>query len=116
MVGSQVRALVSPPPSPWVETFISLLAFTAPEWGLFASGCVSAGGLCLAEGPAWALSPHQKFPFPARVETGSMTEWFEQVQIVLGASHRDIEQSAFFFNFRRGPSPEIRRHAPINNV
>jgi hypothetical protein len=27
----------------------------------------------LAEGPFASLSPHQKFPFPARVETGSMT-------------------------------------------
>jgi hypothetical protein len=50
-MGSQVRALVRPPPSPRVETFVSLLAFIAPEWGLFAPACVSAGGLCLAEGP-----------------------------------------------------------------
>jgi hypothetical protein len=62
---------VRPPPSPWVETFVSLLAFIAPEWGLFASACVSAGGLCLAEGPFARLSPHQKFPFPAQLETGS---------------------------------------------
>jgi hypothetical protein len=66
---------VRPPPSPWVETIISIFAFIAPEWGLFASACVSAGGLCLAEAPLARLSPHQKFPFPARVETGSVTGW-----------------------------------------
>jgi hypothetical protein len=49
MIGSQVRALVRPPPSSWVETFVSHLAFIAPEWGLFAAARVSAGGLCLAE-------------------------------------------------------------------
>ena len=49
MIGSQVRALVRPPASPWVETFVSHLAFIAPEWEFFAAACVSAGGLCLAE-------------------------------------------------------------------
>jgi hypothetical protein len=43
MVGSQVRALVSPPPSPWVETFVSLLGFIAGEWGLFALGMSLCG-------------------------------------------------------------------------
>jgi hypothetical protein len=41
---------VPPPPSPWVETFINLLAFTAPKWGLLESARVSAGGLYSAEG------------------------------------------------------------------
>jgi hypothetical protein len=66
---------VRPPPSPWVETFVSHLAFIAPEWELFAAACVSAGGLCLAEASFASLSPRQKFPFPARVETGSVTGW-----------------------------------------
>ena len=34
-----------------VETFVSLLAFIPPEWGLFAHPSVSLGCLCLAEGP-----------------------------------------------------------------
>jgi hypothetical protein len=50
IIGSQVRALVRPPPSPWVETFVRLLAVTAPECGLFAPAFVSASGLRLAKG------------------------------------------------------------------
>jgi hypothetical protein len=53
--GSPVRAQQPPPPSPWVETFVNLLAFIAPEWGLFALASVSAGSLCLAEGPVCGL-------------------------------------------------------------
>ena len=53
-----------PPPSPWVETFISLLAFIAPEWGLFAPACVSAGGLCLAKGPIFGFVSASKISVP----------------------------------------------------
>ena len=44
-----VRSLSRPPPSPWVETFVSHLAYIAPEREFFAAACVSAGGLCLAK-------------------------------------------------------------------
>jgi hypothetical protein len=64
MIGSRVRALMHPPPSPWVETFNSLYAFIAPEWGLFAPACVSAGGLCLAEGPVYWFVSASKISVP----------------------------------------------------
>jgi hypothetical protein len=51
MIGSQVRALVRPPPSPYVETFISLFVFTALECGLFAPGRVSWTVSAPAQGP-----------------------------------------------------------------
>ena len=39
-----------------------------------------------------------------------------KVEIVLGASHGDIEQSPFLFQFRRGTDTEIGRHAAIDNI
>jgi len=75
IIGSQVRALVRPPPSLRVETFVSHLAFIPPEWGFShtypSPWVVSAWQKAATEG----LSPHQKFPFPASAETGSMTGW-----------------------------------------
>ena len=64
IIGSQVRALVRPPPSPWVETFDSLLTFTAPEWGLFAPTLVSASGLCLAVGAVCGFVSASKISVP----------------------------------------------------
>jgi hypothetical protein len=58
---------VRPPPSPWVEAFISILAFIAPEWGLFAPACVSAGGLCLAEGPVCGFVSASKISVPRSI-------------------------------------------------
>ena len=55
VIGSQVRALVRPPPSPWVETFISRLAFTAPERGL------SHRHVSLRTVSAWQKGPVREF-------------------------------------------------------
>ena len=51
-------------PRPWVGTFISPFSSIAPERGLFASACVSAGGLCLAEGRICAFVSASKIPVP----------------------------------------------------
>jgi hypothetical protein len=92
MVGSQVRALVRPPPSPWVETFVTLLAFIAPEWGLFASACVSAGGLCLAEGPICAIVSASKISVP-RSSGDRFGDWV--VSASARASGRDFWPRVF---------------------
>ena len=39
-----------------------------------------------------------------------------EVQIVLGARHRDIEQPALFLDFRRRAGAEIGRHAAVDHV
>jgi hypothetical protein len=62
--GSPVRAQQPPPPSPWVETFTSRLAFTAPERGLFAPACVSAGSVSVAEGPVCEFVSASKISVP----------------------------------------------------
>jgi hypothetical protein len=64
MIGSRVRAVERRPPSSWVETFVSLLAVTAPEWGLFVSALVSANGLCLAEGALCGFVSVSKISIP----------------------------------------------------
>jgi hypothetical protein len=61
-----------PSSSPWVETFISLSAFIAPEWGLFAPACVSAGGLCFAEGAGCGFVSASKISVPR-----SSGDWFD---------------------------------------
>jgi hypothetical protein len=75
MIGSQVRALVRPPPSLRVWTFASNLAVGAQESGILAFGAsldwVSANGSPIFAG----LSPRRKLPFPAQAETGSLTGW-----------------------------------------
>src|SRR5258707_5655621 len=44
------------------------------------------------------------------------TLWYDQMQIVLGAGHRDIEQAALLLDLRRGASGEVRRDAAVHHV
>src|SRR5258708_39290497 len=44
------------------------------------------------------------------------TLWYHQMQIVLGAGHRDIEQAALLLDLRRGTSAEVRRNAAVHHV
>jgi hypothetical protein len=66
---------VRPPPSPRVETFVSHLAFFAPEWELFAPRASLWAVSAWQKAPFAGLSPRQKFPFPAWAETGSVNGW-----------------------------------------
>ena len=84
-----------PPPSPWVETIISVFAFVAPEWGLFASACVSAGGLCLAEGPACAFVSASKISV-SRTSGDRFGDWV--VSASARASDREFWPRVFASN------------------
>jgi hypothetical protein len=99
-MGSQVRALMRPPPSPWVETFISLLAFIAPEWGFFAPACVSAGGLCLAEGPVCEFVSASKISVP-RSSGDRFDDWVVALQF-------EPSQTARFSRDANAKSPQAR--------
>jgi hypothetical protein len=67
-----------PPPSPWVETFVNLLVFMAPEWGLFAPRARLCGRSLLGRRPRLRVCLRIKnFRSPAQAETGSMTGWLK---------------------------------------
>jgi hypothetical protein len=65
---------VRPPPSPWVETFVTLLVFIAPDGGFSYPACVSAGGLCLAEGPVCGFVSAPKISVP-RFSGDEFDDW-----------------------------------------
>jgi hypothetical protein len=46
------------------ETFVNVLVFSAPEWGLFEPACLSASVSARQKAAFARLSPCPKFPFP----------------------------------------------------
>jgi hypothetical protein len=42
-----------------------------------------------------------------RLSVGKEALWHEQMQVVLGARHRDIQQPALFFDLRAGSRAEV---------
>jgi hypothetical protein len=41
---------------------------------------------------------------------------YQEVEVIFHASHRDIEQPPFLFDFHRCASSEIRRNAAVNDI
>ena len=42
--------------------------------------------------------------------------WHDQMEVVLGAGHGDVEQATFLLDLGRGAGTEVGRHAAIDDV
>src|SRR5258708_31382914 len=47
---------------------------------------------------------------------GEEALWYHEMEVVLGARHRNIEQAAFFLDFGRRAGAEIRWHAAVDDI